>query len=82
MRTTIRLDERLLREAKVKAAEEGRTLTSLIEDGLRSELARRSRARQTPFQLITFGGDGLAVGVRQEDLKDNSRTLDLLEELD
>lgn len=82
MRTTIRLDERLLREAKVRAAEEGRTLTSLIEDGLRSELARRSRARPTPFQLITFGGDGLAVGIRQEDLKVNSRTLDLLEELD
>jgi hypothetical protein len=34
-RTTIRLPEELLKRAKRKAAEEGRTLTSLIEDGLR-----------------------------------------------
>ncbi|MFN7054576.1 hypothetical protein [Hyphomonas sp.] len=35
MRTTVRLDEALLRAAKIKAAKEGRTLTSLIEEGLR-----------------------------------------------
>ncbi len=35
-RTTVRLEEGLLREAKKKAAEEGRTLTSLIEEGLRA----------------------------------------------
>lgn len=34
-RTTVRLPEELLRRAKRKAAAEGRTLTSLIEDGLR-----------------------------------------------
>ena len=34
-RTTVRLPEELLRRAKRKAAEEGRTLTALIEDGLR-----------------------------------------------
>ena len=34
-RTTVRLPEDLLRRAKRKAAAEGRTLTSLIEDGLR-----------------------------------------------
>jgi hypothetical protein len=33
-RTTIRLPPELLRRAKRKAAAEGRTLTSLIEDGL------------------------------------------------
>ena len=33
-RTTVRLPEELLRRAKRKAAAEGRTLTSLIEDGL------------------------------------------------
>jgi ribbon-helix-helix CopG family protein len=36
MRTTVRLPEDLLRRAKRKAAAEGRTLTALIEDGLRS----------------------------------------------
>lgn len=34
-RTTVRLPEDLIRRAKAKAAAEGRTLTSLIEDGLR-----------------------------------------------
>jgi hypothetical protein len=34
-RTTVRLPEVLLDRAKRKAAAEGRTLTSLIEDGLR-----------------------------------------------
>jgi hypothetical protein len=34
-RTTVRLPEDLVRRAKRKAAAEGRTLTSLIEDGLR-----------------------------------------------
>ena len=34
-RTTVRLPEDLLRRAKRKAADEGRTLTALIEDGLR-----------------------------------------------
>jgi hypothetical protein len=35
MRTTIRLNERLLAEAKKYAAESGRTLTSVLEDELR-----------------------------------------------
>ena len=34
-RTTVRLPEDLLRRAKQNAAAEGRTLTALIEDGLR-----------------------------------------------
>jgi hypothetical protein len=34
-RTTVRLPKELLMRAKRKAAAEGRTLTSLIEDGLR-----------------------------------------------
>jgi hypothetical protein len=34
-RTTVRLPEDLLHRARRKAAAEGRTLTSLIEDGLR-----------------------------------------------
>lgn len=41
MRTTVRLDDDLLKRAKLKAAAEGRTLTDLIEEGLRSVLARR-----------------------------------------
>jgi len=38
-RTTVRLPQDLLKKAKRKAAQEGRTLTSLIEDGLRLVVA-------------------------------------------
>ncbi len=34
-RTTVRLSDELMRRAKRKAAQEGRTLTALIEEGLR-----------------------------------------------
>ena len=43
-RTTIRLPEELLLRAKEKAVAEGRTLTSLIEEGLRVVLAARPEA--------------------------------------
>ena len=46
-RTTVRLPEELLNRARRKAAAEGRTLTSLIEDGLRSVIAER-KPKQRP----------------------------------
>jgi hypothetical protein len=46
MRTTVRLPEELLKSAKCKAASEGRTLTDLIEEGLRFVLAQRPRAAE------------------------------------
>jgi hypothetical protein len=42
-RTTVRLPEDLLNRAKRKAAAEGRTLTSLIEDGLRLVVAENRK---------------------------------------
>jgi plasmid stability protein len=42
-RTTVRLPEDLVRRAKRKAAAEGRTLTSLIEDGLRQVVAEHQK---------------------------------------
>jgi hypothetical protein len=45
-RTTVRLPAPLLSHAKRKAAAEGRTLTALIEEGLRLVLAR-GRAPKT-----------------------------------
>jgi hypothetical protein len=46
-RTTVRLPADLLRRAKRKAADEGRTLTALIEDGLWHMVAEN---RKTPKQ--------------------------------
>jgi predicted transcriptional regulator len=39
-RTTVRLDDELMRRAKASAAERGITLTELIEEALRERLAR------------------------------------------
>jgi hypothetical protein len=46
-RTTVRLPKDLLTRAKRKAAAEGRTLTSLIEDGLRFVVAENRKAGKT-----------------------------------
>ena len=58
MRTTIRLRDDLLRRAKRRAAEEGRTLTSIIEDGVTLVLARppaRRRRVRIPVSKATGG---------------------------
>lgn len=77
MRTTVRLDDRLLTEVKKYAAETGRTLTSVLEDALRETLARRQRqVRRRVVRLKTVAGDGLQPGV---DLDDTASLLDLME---
>jgi hypothetical protein len=77
MRTTVRLDERLLAQAKRLAAESGRTLTSVLEDALRETLARRRpRAKTKPVRLKTVKGGGVRPGV---DLDDSASLLDLME---
>ena len=43
---TIRLPAELLAKARRKAAAEGRTLTSLVQDGLRLVLADRRKAKR------------------------------------
>jgi hypothetical protein len=53
-RTTIRLPEELLRRAKRMAAAEGRTLTSLIEDGLRLIVSRRPAKPKSERTLPRF----------------------------
>ncbi|ADI14516.1 type II toxin-antitoxin system VapB family antitoxin [Truepera radiovictrix] len=79
MRTTIRLDDELLREAKRLAAETNQTLTAVIEEALRERLARRKGARdRPPFTPKVYRGPakGLQPGV---DLDDNAALLDLME---
>lgn len=51
-RTTVRLPEELLRRAKRKAAAEGRTLTSLIEDGLRLVVSERGKKPLKPSEKL------------------------------
>ena len=44
-RTTVRLPEELMNRARKKAAAEGRTLTALIEDGLRLVVGERKTTK-------------------------------------
>ncbi|HEY7119013.1 MAG TPA: hypothetical protein VH475_20655 [Tepidisphaeraceae bacterium] len=47
VRTTVRLPEDLIGRAKRKAAAEGRTLTGLIEEGLRAVVAEQHKGPRT-----------------------------------
>lgn len=77
MRTTVRLDEHLLAEAKQYAAASGKTLTAVLEDALREVLARRSsKSRRKPVRLRTCDGDGVLPGV---DIDDTASLLELME---
>lgn len=64
-RTTVRLPDELLARAKRKAAEEGRTLTSLIEDGLRVILAQEKKPvkRRSVSLPVSKATGGLLPGV-------------------
>jgi hypothetical protein len=78
MRTTIRLDDALLKEAKVRAAERGITLTKLIDESLRERLSAQQRPKTAgPFRLRSYGKGGIQPGV---DLDDNRAVRDLMDE--
>ena len=83
-RTTVRLPDELLARAKRKAAADGRTLTSLIEDGLRIVVAGDRRAakvkRVLPRVSKAMGGPmpgidlaGLSALQETDDLDDVER---------
>ena len=55
MRTTINLSDALATQAKARAAAEGRTFTSLVEEGLRSVLYDDAPERSQPAPLPSFG---------------------------
>jgi hypothetical protein len=75
MRTTIRLDDALLRRAKAAAAASGRSLNDLIEDAVRAALTPRLSAVREP-EIPVYGGHGLQPGV---DLTDSAALLDLMD---
>lgn len=80
-RTTIRLPEDLLREAKKHAAERGTSLTRLVEEALRATLSRARQGEESrePVSLTTVDGSGVQPGV---DLDDTAALLDLMESAD
>lgn len=76
MRTTVRLDEHLLQQAKQHAVASGKRPTAVLEQALRESLARRhAAARAEPVWLKTFRGGGVRPGV---DLDDSASLLDIM----
>lgn len=76
MRTTIRLDDDLLRRAKAHASASGRSLNDFIADAVRVALTPRGRGAGK-VDLPSFRGRGPQAGV---DLDDTAGLLDLMEE--
>ncbi len=77
MRTTIRLRDELLRRAKRRAAEEQRTLTSIVEEGVSLVLARPVGRRRTRVALpVSRATGGVLPGVDLNRTSDLEATMD------
>jgi hypothetical protein len=64
MRTTVRINDELLKRAKKRATEEGLTLTSLIEEGLARLLAeRKAGPRERVLLPVSKASRGVLPGV-------------------
>lgn len=60
-RTTVRIDDDLLRRTRKLAAEEGRTLTALIEEGLKWVTMKRRRGETKTIELPVSKASGGAL---------------------
>lgn len=68
MRTTVSIDDELLRRARVLAVESRRSLGAVVDDALRVLLAPRAAELGEPdVEFPIFGGSGLRPGVDLED---------------
>ena len=79
MRTTVRLDEGLLRGQCKEARKRGETLTSLMERGLRLAISGSTGALGLRVRFATSRATG---GVRRGHLDDTSAVLDRLDDID
>jgi hypothetical protein len=81
MRTTVRLEDTLLDQAKREAQRREETLTALIEQGLRLVLAQSnpSKPRKRVTLPVCRAGGGTLPGV---DLNDSSSLLDIMDGFD
>lgn len=77
MRTTIAIDDNLLRQTKALAVETNRTVGQVVEDALRVVLTVREAGSATVAPLPVYGGSGVLPGV---DLSDAAALLDVMDE--
>jgi hypothetical protein len=77
MRTTVLLPDDLYQQVKLAAAEDRRTVTSLIEESLRAALESRSTSPERPlYRVDAVWGTGVQAGV---DLDDNASMIALMD---
>lgn len=74
MRTTVNIDDDLLRRARERALSSRRSLGDVVDDALRLLLA--GTGSTAPVELPTYGGSGLRPGVDLEDKEGLSALLD------
>jgi hypothetical protein len=75
MRTTTKIGEHVLAQAKAHAARSGKTLDAVVEDALREALARGGRPGSGHrIEVPTYAGGRLRSGV---DLDDSAALLEL-----
>ena len=80
MRTTIRLNDDLLAQAKEAALQSGCTLTAVVEDALRQSLSHKAvRPKRRPIRLKSSGKGGLRPGVN---LNCTTQLLDIMDGID
>jgi hypothetical protein len=80
MRTTIRLSDDLLAQAKEAAVKSGRTLTAVIEDSLRLALSgKKEQPKRRQIRLPSSGVGGLRPGVN---LDSTAELLDIMDGID
>ena len=76
MKTTLNLDDDLMRALKQRAAETGRTMTSLVEEAIREILAGHSAPRTEEFRWVTVRGR-IQPGI---DVADRDSLIDAMED--
>lgn len=78
MRTTVRINDSLLKAAKREAARRGQTLSSLIEQGLRHVLAQPPPVLRRVELPVCRAGGGTLPGIG---LNDTSALMDVMDGL-
>ena len=77
MRTTINIDDDVLKSARQRALEEGRSLGDLVTEALRVGASRAQASSRPRFEAVTGGEGGTLSGV---DITDNASVRALLDE--